>query len=213
MTGLHNRKVITGLAVCLLTFVGCGGTKIPETVENNSIIINGDGTVTSHVVGVFDKDYYDLDGLRKMAQEEAASYNTANQQGDVTPVVVERVEALPNDDGSVIVTYLYDKPETYADCNGVRLFYGTVEEAGQAGYDFEALNQVLFDTKGKKSILSADLKNMAKKHVILFEEQTRVYCPSKVAYISENAKVTEDGSIDAAGVFPEEYPVIIVLEK
>ncbi len=213
MAGLHNGKVMAGLMLCVFMTAGCGVAKVPDNVEANSLIIDKEGAVTVHIVDVFDKDYYNLEGLRKMAQSEASSYNTANQTGSETPVKLERVEALPGGDNAVVVTYVYDGAETYADYSGNAFFYGTVAEAQQAGYDFGKISQVLYDTKGKNSIVSSKLDEMSKKHVVLLEEKTRVYCPYKVAYTSEAAKVMEDGSIDTAWVTPEEYPVIIVLDK
>jgi hypothetical protein len=206
---------MAGLMLCVMVLAGCGAAQVPDVVENTSLIIAKDGAVTSHIVDVFDKDYYDLNGLREMALEETDAYNTAHQSADAALVTVERVEGLPGDDSTVVVTYSYDSADTYSDYNGCKLFYGTVQDATAAGYSFDKMNQVLFDTKGEKSIVSTSLSEgkMAQKHVILLEEPTRVYCPYKVAYVSENAEIKDDGSIDTTGVFAEEYPVIIVLDK
>lgn len=237
MRELHNRKQIAGWMLCLLVLAGCGVAKIPDTVTEASLIIGSDGRVTSYIVGVLDRDYYDINGLKKMAQEEVAAYNTAKQTGETPLVVLKGVEELaePAHEGKagfpgegaenagklmgdgqfVLVSSSYDSAATYQDYTGSLLFYGTVEEAEKAGYQFEKLNQMLYDTKGKKSIVSKELgaANMAKKHVVLLAEGTRVYCPYKVAYISESAEALEDGSIGTADVLPEEYPVIIVLDK
>lgn len=213
MAGLHNRKVMVCFVVCTLMLAGCGAAKAPETVEDTSLVIDKKGAVTSHVVGVFDRQFHSLDRLRKMAQEEVAAYNTANQTGEATPVTLERVEALAGKEGSVIVTFLYDGARTYEEYSGNSLFYGTVEEAEQDGYHFDKMNQVLYDTKGDKSIVSADIGDMSQKHVIILAEPTKVYAPYKVAYISESARTLEDGSIDTTGVEAKEYPVIIMLDK
>lgn len=213
MAGLHNRKVMVCFMVCALMLAGCGAAKVPETVEVTSLVIDKEGAVTSHIVGVFDRQFHSVDKLKKMAQEEVAAYNTANQTGNVSPVTLERVESLAGNDGSVIVTYLFDGAQTYEKYNGNSFFYGTVEEAEKDGYHFDKMNQVLYDTKGDKSIVSSNISSMTKKHVIILSEQTRVYAPYKVAYISESAKTMEDGSIDTTGVSEEEYPVIIVLDK
>jgi hypothetical protein len=213
MAGIHNQKVIAGMVLCSMVLTGCGAAKVPDVVTETSLVIEKDGKVTSHLVDVFDKDYYDLHGLREMAQEEADAYNTAHGAEDAAPVTVERVESLPGDDSTVVVTYSYDSADTYEDYNGSSLFYGTAQQAEQAGYQLDETNQVLWDTKGEKSIVSTELGEgkLAQKHVILLEEQTRVYCPYQVAYISEDAVVQEDGSIDTTGIC--EYPVIIVLDK
>ncbi len=215
MRELHNRKQIAGLMLCLLMFAGCGVAKIPDTVTEASLIIDREGSITSYIAGVFDRDYYDLNDLKKMAQEEVAAYNTANQTGQSALVELKGVQVPESGGQSVLVSYSYDSASTYQDYTGSRFFYGTVEEAEKAGYHFEELNQMLYDTRGKNSIVSKELSaaNMAKKHVVLLTEVTRVYCPYKVAYISESAETLEDGSIGTARVMPEEYPVIIVLDK
>ncbi len=215
MMRIHNLRGIAGLLLCAAVLTGCGAAKLPDTVENTSLSIDRTGAVTSYTVGVFDKEYYDLEELRAMSREEVAAYNTAHQTGDTVPLALEQVAELPGDNGFVVVSYSYDSTQTYQDYHERTLFYGTVEQAVNAGYDFEGMNQVLFDTKGEKSIVSAKLEEsgMAQKHVILLEEQTRVYCPYKVAYISENAGALEDGSIDTTGISETEYPVIIVLDK
>lgn len=215
MAGIHNRNRIAGLALCVVVFAGCGVAKVPDAVENTSLIIDKDGGIVSHVVEALDQDYYKLDELKKMAQEEMAAYNTLHQKGEVTPVTLKRVEKLAGDDNSAVVTYSYDSAATYEAYTGNELFYGTVGEAGQAGYRFETQNRKLTDGKGKKSIEVKDLceSAMAGKHVVLVGEMTRVYCPYRVSYISSDAKVLQDGSIDTTGVSPQDYPVIIVLDK
>lgn len=214
MMRLHSRNVMTGLAICtVMSLVGCGVAKLPENVESNSLVIDQSGTVTSYTLGVFDREYYDLGELETMGREEVAAYNTAHQKGEDTPLVLEKVEEVSEGEGLVMVSYRYDSAETYQTYNERTLFYGTVEQAVSAGYDFVGVNQVLMDPKGQKSMVASGLQNMTKKHVILLEEATRVYCPYKVAYFSENAKALEDGSIDTTGIFAEEYPVIIVLDK
>ncbi|MDE7268964.1 MAG: hypothetical protein K2N81_00645, partial [Acetatifactor sp.] len=184
MRELHNRKQIAGWMLCLLIFAGCGVAKIPDTVSDASLIIDKDGSITSYIAGVFDRDYYDLNDLKKMAQEEVAAYNTANQTGERALVVLKDVQVPEAGGQSVLVSYSYDSADTYQDYTGNLFFYGTVDEARKAGWQFEELNQMLYDTKSKKSIVSKDLSaaNMAKKHVILLAEGTRVYCPYKVAY-------------------------------
>lgn len=215
MRELHNRKQIAGWMLCLLVLAGCGVAKVPDTVTDASLILDSDGRITSYIAGVFDRDYYDINDLKKMAQEEVAAYNTANQTGENALVVLKEVQVPKEGGQSVLVGYSYDSAATYQDYTGNLFFYGTLEEAGKAGWQFEELNQMLYDTRKKKSIVSKELSaaNMAKKHVILLAEGTRVYCPYKVAYISESAQALEDGSISTAGVLPEEYPVIIVLDK
>ena len=213
MVKLHNRKITAGLMLCMTVFAGCSAAKLPDVIENTSLSIDKTGTVTFYEVDVFDKEYYDLDEMEKLGRELAAAYNTEHQTGENAPVVLEEIAEVPGNSGYVMATYSYDSARTYQTYHERTLFYGTVEQAINDGWDFEALNKVLFNAKGDKTIVSSAIKDMSKKHVILLEEQTRVYCPYKVAYISEDARLLEDGSVDTSGVYEEEYPVIIVLDK
>lgn len=213
MTAVHNRKWLAGLMLGAVLFAGCGAPKVPDTVEQTSLIIDKEGSVVSHMVDVFDKAHYDVNELREMAGQEVAAYNTANQSGEKALVTMEKVEATQ--EGKVLVTYNYSDTAVYEDYNNSTLFYGTVTEATAFGYNFESLNQVLFSANGESSMVSAGLNDskMADKHVVLLAEPTLVYCPYKVGFASESAVIKEDGSVDTTAVLPEEYPVIIVLDK
>ncbi len=214
MAKIHNWRIAAGLTLCTMVFAGCGGAaKLPDVIENTSLRIDKDGGIESYTVGVFDKDYYDLEEMRRMGVEEVAEYNAGHQTGETAPLVLEEISNIAGSKETVLLSYSYDSARTYQDYHERKLFYGTVDEAVSEGYDFQELNQVLLKAEGGGSIVSGDLEGMGKKHVVLLEEATRVYCPYKVAYFSDNAAVMEDGSIDTSGIFPEEYPVIIVLDK
>lgn len=216
MIRIHQTgRAAVGLVFGLLFFGGCGAAEVPDVIEDTSLIIEKEGAVISHTVGVFDRDYYDLQGLRAMAQEEAAAYNTANQTSTTTPVTVEKVDALPGDGSRVVVTCRYDSGDTYREYSGNSFFYGTVRQAKVDSYDFAAMNQVLFDAKRKESILSSDLtgENLEERHLALVSEPAYIYCPYKVAYVSEGASVREDGSVDSTGLEAGDFPVIILMNK
>lgn len=214
MTVIHKHKVMAGIVLCTILMAGCSkAPKVPAQIEQTSIVIAKDGMVTHHMVDSFDKEHYRLEELKQMAVNEAAAYNTARQTG-TEPLVTLKETALI-DGQRVLVTYQYDTTKTYADYNSSELFYGTVKEAGEAGYHFEALNQVLYGADGKSSMVSSDIADSVKdsRHVVIVEGNALVYCPYQVAYASENAVVKEDGSVDTSGVLPGEYPVIILLDK
>lgn len=214
MTAIHKKGFITGLLITSMLWAGCGPmAKVPEEAVQNSLIIDKEGAVVSHMVDVFDKSYYDLEELKQMAVEEIAAYNTAKQIGTTAPVSLKEVKKTAS--SMAVVTYNYDSLATYGDYNNRTCFYGTVAEAKADGYNFDVLNQVMFNADADDSIVSSQLNEakMQKKHVILLDEKTLVYCPYKVSYASENAVVREDGSVDTTAMLPEEFPVIILLDK
>lgn len=215
MTGIHQAgKAAAGLLLGAILLSGCGAAKVPDTIERASLIIEKEGAVLSYTVGVFDRDYYKLHDLQAMAQEEASAYNTAHQTGTGIPVQVSQVTALENG-GMVVVGMRYINQDVYRDYNKNTFFYGTVGEAKADGYDFDSMNQVLYDAAGSKSIVSAELagEGLAGRHLAIVAENASIYCPYKVEYVSEDARVLEDGSVDTTGVDPGAFPVIILMKK
>lgn len=190
------QKAILLGASCVLALGGCGSAKVPDTIDNTSIIVNGDGTVTSYVVDIFDKDYYSIDELQTMAAEEVAEYNEANataENANAPAITLEKVELLEDSD-KVMVLHQYDGAESYADFNDGVLFYGTVGQAVANGYD---LDVDLIKANGTETMDSETLKSNSQKNILITDEKAFIYCPKKVAYVSHEAVMNEDGSVDA----------------
>ena len=217
MRALHNRKW-TGLFLAgLILLSGCGnGAKVPDTITESSLVIDADGSVTAHIVDVFDREYYSVDDLSLMAQKEVQAYNQkhADKPNAVTLLNIGAVEEQRD---SVIVSYRFRDSECYTDFMDQKLYYGTVAGAAQNSYDFAQMNRVLYAPSGESSIVSGKLTDSAEKlsvkHVILLEEPVCVYCPYKVKYVSDNVSIKEDGSVDTTAVYADKYPVVIVLDR
>ena len=245
MRGIHSGKTkmwtaLCIMAACALLCAGCADSGVPDNISQNSIVIDKDGKITSHIVTEFDEEYYNIDDLKRMMQEDLAAHNTANQTGGTPPIVLESVELMEENSSSVLVTHSYDCAETYEKYTENRLFYGTIEEAMDAGYDFAGINQMLFAVNGDSSMNSEELEaqNMRQKHVIILTDipdgmmldeekdseyfsyvmsylmkSTMVYCPSNALYVSEDADAVNKKEICTSGLSDETNPTIIVLEK
>jgi len=201
----RGRLALGILAMLLLT--GCGQAKLPDKIDEPTIAIDGEGRVTSYLVELFDKEYYDITELTSMAISEAAEYNTGKQAESGVPVTVEKVEELKDGSQKIVVTYKYDGAETFSDFNGSILFYGTVKEAMDAGYD---LAGSLKSVKDGSMISGEQVMGDSEKHVVITQEKVRIYCPQKVAYISEGAVYEKDGSVDATQASDT---VVILMKK
>lgn len=219
-----SRYMKSGAAAILLAMAfltGCGADKAPQAVETNTIIISDKGTVTSCLVEGFDKDknYFnlsDLSGLASLAMKEAAEYNTEHQKGETVPVSVEKVEALQDGSNRVMVQYKFDSTETYVDYNQyvdynkryneTLLFYGTVKEALEKGYDLDA---GLKSVKDETVLSKEQLLQNQERHVLITKERAAVYCPLKVSYISEGAVYNADGSVDTT----QTEDIVVILMK
>ncbi|MCM1065399.1 MAG: hypothetical protein NC420_13215 [Eubacterium sp.] len=202
-------KMVLGILLIALMMTGCGEARVPDTIDKPMLAIAKGGEVTEYLVGEFGaKEYYSVSELSSMAAEEAAHYNTANQAGTETPVKLEKVEALEDGSGRVCIIYQYDSAESYTGFNEADLFYGTVEEAAEQGYSVDIeLNSV--GAKEEQTLTAAQLKEAVNRQLIIAPYGVYVYCPGKVEYISGNAALAEDGSVDTTAA---ESPVYILLK-
>lgn len=187
---------------------GCGAPKVPEEITVSSIVVSEDAAVTAYLVDSFKQDYYSVTELQEMAAEEADDYNAAKGG---SAVLLQNVE-LTADGDSVVVSYYFTDVADYAEFLGTQFYYGTADGTDSP---VSGLNHVLYDAKGGSSITTEDLSGdkLKSKHVIVTWEPAVVYAPYAVSYVSENASVSDDGSVDLTGLTEDEFPVVIVLKK
>ncbi len=205
-----SKHRIKGIGICMaatLMMAGCGQAKVPDVVEVTSIAVTQQGEVTSYLVEEFEKDYYNISELTSMAMEEVANYNTEHQEGELIPVVVEKVEALPENSNKVVLIQKYNNTDTFMDYTDNVLFYGTVNDAVNAGYD---LDVVLKSVKDNTLLSKEQLLQEAEMYLLITNENAMIYCPKKVTYVSEGAFCEEDGSVNATQT---EGMTVILMKK
>lgn len=190
------RKNIKFIVCCLaaLFLAGCSQVKLPEVIDEPTISVGKDGKISAYVVEQFEKEYYSISELADMAVAEAGEYNAKKQQGEVIPVVVEKVELVTDRSDKAMVVYQFDNARTYTDYSENRLFYGTVADAVEEKHD---LDVVLYDVKDNTILSKDQLLANTDKHMIITDARAVIYCPGKVAYVSEGAVCNQDGSVDA----------------
>lgn len=190
------RALLAALVLCGLLLTGCGGAKVPETVTVPTISVSDKGVITSYLVGDFDKNYYNISELSKMVMDEAEKYNgTKQQEGDNVPVAVDKVEMAGDGSARAVVTLTFDSQENYKEYCKTDFFYGTVEQALEAGYqtDTELINV----KKAEDTIGGEEISQMGGKHIMILEEKATVVCPRKVLYLSQGLVMNQDGTVDA----------------
>jgi len=191
------KKLIACAGVCALALTGCSSNAVPEVPEqvmSNTIAVDEMGAVTFYLVEGFDKDYYDVSELKAMAVEEVAEYNTEKQTGTMVPVSVEKVAKIGNGSTDVVVAYKFMDDDTYVDFLEGELFYGTVAEAVNAGYDPSDFG--LTDVKKGETAAEEWLTQEAgTQHILITDAKAEIYCPFKVTHVSEGAVYREDGSV------------------
>lgn len=187
------------LAGAVLT--GCGQTKTPETITDTTVVVNKNGSLTYYQVGEFDKNYYNLEELTALAQEEAAKLNASRSaEGSDMPVVVESVNYQTAGSSRVVITYRFDGGESFGrfteEYTEESYFYGTLQEAADKGY----LDGVtLKDTKDGNTVSREQMEKNGSARLIITDVKACFYCPTRVIWLSDGLSPGEGGSVDTTG--------------
>ncbi len=193
---------IAVLCLCVFFLAGCGNTKMPETIEDQTIFVSREGQITLWLVDEFGRTDYKLSELTAAAVEEAAQFNAGKTQG--AAVAVEKVEELADGSGRVAITYKFGDWKSCTEFIGNDLFYGTeeffygtVKDAMAQGYGGRV---ILKNIKNNTLYTEEQLKQAPDKYLIITDMKANIYCPGMVAYISDGAVLNEDGSVNTFGV-------------
>lgn len=207
MKKLRKRRIASMIGVfsCLLLLTGCGqGEKTPDTITEPTIVVDKNGVITSYQIGDFDKDYYSVETLQKMAKQEADEFNANHlTEGEAIAVTVIRTEILPTDGTKVQMVLQFQNTDIYESYmkeinqTDSLLFYGTVSQGLMEGYEPET---DLVSVKGDKTLSGEDYYGMEKRHILVTDEKGIIRCPGKILYVSEGVVLTEDGGADTSAV-------------
>ena len=209
---MGKNKAI-GLAFILffsaLFIAGCSKETVYVPVTANTIEVTENGEIIGYLVEPFDKEYYDIEELTTMVQEEVAQYNTdkkslAGDAGNV-PIIVDRISMAEDNSKNVVVSLKFCNAKVYEDYMGTELFYGTVQEAIVAGYD---VDKKLSKVKGG-DLLTGDLlqKNYGKK-ILVLTDTVSVRMPKTVQFLSSNAQLDGFGYVDCTANDELKYIII-----
>lgn len=203
--GKKMRRRKTGMGVLLILAIvcglsGCGQSKTPEV---SSVSIEKDGKIIHQIVGEFEQNYYEKDGLTSLAEERVAEYCADNGSRCVT------LEDVSEEDGKVVIKFQYATEEDYSAFNNRELFVGTIEEAEEKGYN---LGYVAFiSVKGQPMEIS-DIEEPEKKQIAIIGmkpiEEMQVNTYGKVLYVNQSATSDLDVSISGKSGVSISYPAL-----
>ena len=223
-----RRKAVVSLCsiLCLVTLLcGCGQSKVPQDLSVPAISVTDKGKVTAYIVEDFDKDYYDLAELRTMVEDELTKFNESrkNAEGEDAVMLVSLTEtdfaeiALLNETSQAakpskttevpkaILVLEFRDVACYEDYFGKDLFYGTVVQAQQIGYD---LNVELTSVKDGTTIGKNEIFGMGNSHILIVQDKVRIFCPGKVQYVTSGVAVKEDGSVEPSDTEDNTYIIM-----
>lgn len=190
------------LSTCLLLFflTGCGEVSLQK---GTNLELQKDGGVIVTYIEEFPSDYYDLDELIQMNEEEVAAYNTKAGREAVEIVSTE------SDGDTVTLSMHYRNVDDYGSMNGGAMFHGTVLQGQTAGYN---LDGTYVEVKTGKSVTAMDWDDLAEHHLIVVkgpdaDYMATIHTYKKIVYATANVTVSEDGR--TATVKGNEQSVIV----
>ena len=188
------------LFVLALSFgiVGCGQDKAPEV---SSVSIGEDGTIVHQIVGSFEENYYEMDGLTALAEDRVAEYCTDNGADSV------KLESVEEKDGNILIRFQYATDQDYSDFNHRELFVGTLTEAEEHGYPLES---VAFVSTDGKPMEIGYIEEQDKKQIAIIatkpSEELVVNTYGNVLYINQSAMSDLDVSFSGKKGVHITYP-------
>ena len=198
----HFKRIVIWTVACLslcAMFVGCGKTgDVNVPITTNTVEVSEDGRLIAYSVEDFDKDYYDINELKSMVDEEIAAYNTAKanlvtQEGS-TPVIVEKVAMAEDGSKKAVVALSFQNAALYSDYMGKEAFLGTVSDAAEKGY---VLDGMLKSVKNDELLIGEQLKKSQDKTILIIKDSVMVRTYNDVQYLSKNASLTKEGFVNA----------------
>ncbi len=196
----YSRKMLVmtfALTLALLSMTGCGEAKTGIT----SVVIDKEGKVTHEIYEKFDRDYYDLQGLSDMAAQEISEYNVEYDTPKVTLGKAELIE----DDKVARLSMVYESASDYSHFNQVSLFYGTVQEAIDRGYE---VSKGLVNSSGEKidqEVIDKSLEN----HIIITSEKIDVITPYNIEYMSNGVSLNGKKEADLSAVTADSVQLLL----
>ncbi len=198
----YLRKIIAWTVACLslcAMFTGCGTDKnVYVPITSNTLEVTAEGHLIAYIVEDFDKDYYDINELKTMVDEEIAAYNQAkanlvSEAGQV-PITVDKVMMAEDGSKKVVVALSCANAAVYSDYMGAEVFYGTVAQAAEKGY---VLDGMLKSVKNDDPFIGETLKKNQDKNILIIKDAVMVRTYNKVAFLSKNASITQEGFVNA----------------
>lgn len=171
------------LAVTCFTLL-LGGCAFSEDVDTTTIIVDKKGMVVESIVEDFDKDYYNAGDLEGMITREIQDYNGAAGGEKVKLDSFEQTE----DGKQVKVEIQYGSAEDYKQMNERELFWGTVSDAYDAGYDFVSMT----DQETGAAVSQGEVLELGHKKIVISEEALDIRVSGKITHVSEGVSLKDN---------------------
>lgn len=179
-------KKVTALIMLMLTCVlaGCGQEK---TAQISSVSVTKDGTVKQQIVGSFEQSYYELEGLRRLADDRVSAYTAEHGEKSVM------LDSLEEKDGQIVIDFTYLSVKDYTAFNHRELYAGSVAQAKAEGY---VLDNIAFISTKNEPYEPGAIEGLDDMSIVIIAtrpgEELNVNVYGKVLYINQSAMSNVD---------------------
>lgn len=182
------KKVLLLVTMIATVFLCACSEQKPEEIGATTVYVKNDGSVIATFVEDFSQSYYDTEELKADTEADVLAYNT-NAGEDKVEMTFFEVE------GNIAKMQMeFSDTATYRDYIGETVFYGTIAEALEAGYD---LKFSLINVQDVNDVISEhELLSMQDSHIIIVEDAVRVRAESVMVYMSTDAKYIDEYEVD-----------------
>lgn len=174
------RRMLLAAAVLSLLLSGCGAA---NDVDTTTVVIKKDGTVEENIITDFDKDYYSVDGLEQMLNEQIQAYNRTAGTDTVKLDSVEEKEG----ENRVKAKIIYSGGEDYSRIHNQVFFCGTVSDAYNAGYAFVPM----IDQESGAAVSEGEILELGSKKIVISEEAVNISVSGKISHVSEGVTLMD----------------------
>ncbi len=178
----RNKKCTMWAAVMSATVLltACG----QNSPEVTSLEIDKEGAVTNVIYEEFQEEYLDVEDLKNMAGSEIEAYNNEYISPRISLGEVELI-----DDGAFVkLSMTFKTADDFSNFNQETVFYGTVQEARDAGY---TVSDRLVDKSGEQ--VDEDFIDEHKdNHIVITTDKSNFKTPYKIRYMSKGVVLLGD---------------------
>jgi len=197
------KKIIHFIAcvlACVLSLTACGANRI-DAYKETTIEIKQTGGVNQIIVEDFSSDAYDVTELTSFIDAEIAEYNVANSED----AIVSSDVSFDDEEKIARISIDYESYVDYEKLNSVTLFYGTVADAENEGYE---MPETLTDSEGA-SISESALSGLSDMTVIIASENLMIKTPKRIAYVSEGVIISSGSEADTTEAEGELFYIVL----
>lgn len=189
------KKHLLVIISLLITMVLSGCGKNSDDYSESTLVFAKNGAVTDVIVESFAETYYDEAGLNTFFNEKINEFMTSSDKGTVS------LTSIKVEGGVAKATLEFNKAEAYQQFYNSDCFYGTINDAYDAGY---GLNVTLKAINGTDTIKKEDIMAMPKSKIIIVGEHRNIVTKEKIKYASANVEVLSNKNVrissDASGL-------------